>query len=264
MGSLWISDIKPVMMTDDIAFVGGTPVSVHVIIGRGGLILLDAGYDYMAEGIAAGMAALGLDIRDVKYILHTHGHVDHYSGTAQLVRMSGAKTLIGAEDVPIVSGRLNMSWAKELNLPRPEPFVPDFTFKDGDILRLCGRTIRCVHAPGHTPGTYAFFIETAVDGMPMTAAMHGGVGLNTLSRDALARYNLPLSLRDEFRKGLHALAEKRVDVVLGNHCQYNDTAGKVARMGSGHNPFVDTCEWPRFLSQCERELDDLIKSETHR
>lgn len=261
MQNQWKSDMQPVMMTDDIAFVGGTPVSVHALIGRDGLILIDSGYPGMLSGVEENLRALGLHLGDVRFVVHSHGHIDHYGSTAEIVRRTGAQTLIGREDADIVDGRRDLSWAEELKLDRPEPFTPERTFSDGETLTLCGRTIRCVHAPGHTEGTYAFFIETTVNGAPMTAAMHGGVGLGSMQRWFLEKRGLPLSLREDFIAGAQRLMDERVDIVLGNHPQQNDTAGKTVRMNGAVNPFVDQSEWRRFLDSCARQVRSMLDEE---
>lgn len=257
----WTPDISPAFISDDIAFVGGIPVSVHLIISKDGPILLDTGYPGMIDGIEQNMRKLGFTLRDVIAVIHTHGHIDHYGNTAEIVRLSGAKTYIGIEDEDIVVGKLDLSWAKELDLSPAEPFTPDVCFKDGDVLCISDRTIKCVHAPGHTEGTYAFFIETKINTMPAIAAMHGGVGINSMTKAFLESYNLPFDLRDRFREGLHRLSKEHVDIVLGNHPQQNDTEGKIMHMNSQHNPFVDSDEWPRFLKSCEAGLDNMIAGE---
>lgn len=257
----WRPDIPPAMITDDIAFVGGDPVSVHLIKARDGLILLDTGYPDMAEGIRDNIIALGYDPRDVIALIHTHGHIDHYGGTMYFTRLSGAKTYIGKEDADIVTGERDLSWAKELGLPRPEPFTPDVLFSDGDVLRISDRTIRCVHAPGHTEGTYAFFIDTRIDGKPVVAAMHGGVGLNSMTGSFLRKYGLPLELQDRFLEGLARLRQEHVDVVLGNHPNQNGTAEKIARLGEEKHPFYDPGEWNAFLTRCEKDMKHMLQKE---
>ena len=257
----WAPDMRPVMMTDDIAFVGGTPVSVHCLISEEGLILLDTGYPGMLAGVSANLRALGLRLEDVRWVIHTHGHIDHYGGTAELIRQTGAKTLIGKEDAPTVRGERDLSWARELKLEPAETFTPDVLFSDGDVLHLGGRTIRCVHTPGHTEGTYTFFIDTKVNGQRAVAAMHGGAGMNSMGRRFLLSYGLPLSLRDAFRAGLHRVAKEHVDVVLGNHPQQVGMEEKIARMSEQGNPFVDASEWGRLLSRLENQLDAMLQKE---
>ena len=253
--------IRPVMVTDDIAFVGDRSVSVHAILSGEGPILLDTGFPGMLEGIGESLSSLGLALKDVPAVIHTHGHVDHFGNTAAIVRISGAETYIGREDADIVTGERDLSWAKELGIAPAESFTPSKVFSDGDVLAIGGRKIRVLHAPGHTEGTYAFFIGTKVNGVPAVAAMHGGVGLNSMRRAFLLSYGLPLTLRDDFRTGLRRLAQEKADVVLGNHPHQNDTEGKIARMKEGENPFVDPGEWGRFLRNCERDLDRMLAEE---
>jgi len=254
-------DMTPVMLSDDIAFVGGDSVSVHCFIGKGGLILLDTGYPGMLGGIQKNMAALGLDIGDVKYIIHSHGHIDHYGSTAEIVRLTGAKTLLGREDEAIVTDRADLYWAKELGLEKAEAFLPDILFEDGTTLTLLGRRFRFVHAPGHTEGTYAIFADTTVNQNPMVAAMHGGVGINSMAKEFLESYGLPLTCREKFREGLCHLAGEKVDIVLGNHPQQNHTAEKTAARTADNHPFVDPSEWQSFLKENERNLDQMLQKE---
>lgn len=265
MINMYIKDWKPDMpaafITDDIAFVGGTPVSVHCFTSEDGLIILDTGFPGMLDGIAENLKKIGLDIKDVKHIIHSHGHIDHYGTTAEMARISGAKTYIGKEDAAIVTGEEDLSWAKELNLDPGETFTPDVLFSDGETLAIGGRKIRCVRAPGHTQGTYALFVETKVNGQPMIAAMHGGVGLNSMTREFLESYSMPLSIRDEFRAGLHSLSNAHVDIVLGNHPEQSSTAEKLEKLGNGENPFVNPAEWPAFLRTYELKLDEMLASE---
>jgi glyoxylase-like metal-dependent hydrolase (beta-lactamase superfamily II) len=61
----------------------GGPVNAYAIEDRaGGLLLVDAGYDSgeATAALAEGFRALGLRFEDVRRILVTHGHVDHYGG----------------------------------------------------------------------------------------------------------------------------------------------------------------------------------------
>ena len=257
----WQSDMKSVWMTDDIAFVGGTPVSMHILKCDDGLILLDSGYPGMDEGLEANMEALGLHVDDIRYILHSHGHIDHFGSTVKLVRRTGAKTLIGEEDADVVRGLSDLSWAKESGIGNPFYFEPDQLFRDGDVITLGGRAIRCVHVPGHTMGTYAFFTATTVNGKPLVAAMHGGVGLNTLSKKYLTEIGRPLSIRDTYKASLHKVAGEHVDVVLGNHPSQAAMPRKLEAVERGEYPFVDETEWARLMETMEKKLDDLIASE---
>ncbi len=91
----------------------------------------------------------------------------------------------------------------------------------------------------------------------LVAAMHGGVGFNTLETGFLNKYNLSFKCRDTFRYSLHKIADEHVDIVLGNHPCQNDIQGKLQKVLAGES-IVDAGEWKRFLIEIERKLDDRI------
>lgn len=254
--------IAPFRMLDHVYFVGGREVSCHVIDTGAGLIMIDTGYPHMEERILAGMRELGLDIADLKIILHSHGHYDHIGCTMRFKELSGASTYITAIDNEITNGHRDLSWAKELEMPPIAPFDCDILLNDGDMVSLGNTNIRCVLAPGHTEGTIAMFFETEHRGKTLTCAMHGGVGTNSMESAFLKEYGLPFDLRERFRAGLHDLKKEHVDVVLGNHPDQNDTEGKLAKLLSGDpDAFVDPGEWSRFMDACEARLDRMIEQE---
>ena len=46
----------------------------------------------------------------------------------------------------------------------------------------------------------------------MRAGLHGGMGMNTLTDEFLTGYNLPFSLREDFRNSMKRLNEEHVDI----------------------------------------------------
>ena len=258
MGAAEKGDIAPFRLWNNIYFVGSRAVSVHLIDTGAGLILIDTGYPFMRDQIAQSIKSLGFDPADIRILLHSHGQYDHYGNTAFLKSLSGARTCISRIDNDIVNGRRDLSWAAELGYERIAPFDCDVLLEDGDAVALGDTRILCRLAPGHTEGTFAFFFESG----GLRAAMHGGVGLNSMARDFLERYDLPRDLPERFRRGLHGLKAERVDIVLGNHPDQNDTESKAARLRAGDaRAFVDPGEWPRFLDACEAKLDRMLQSE---
>ena len=254
----YISNIKPSRLYKNLYFVGSTEVSVHLLDTAKGIVLIDTGYPSMYEQILDSIRYLGFDPAKIAHIFHSHGHYDHIGGTVRLKKLSGAKTYISKEDNEIVNGNLDLSWANEFGVPHLEYFDCDVLVKDGDVFDFGDTKIRCRLTPGHTPGVLSFFV-TFDDGK--VGAMHGGVGMNGLRGDILRRYNLPFELRDTFRQGLHLLKNEKVDLVIGNHPEQNRTEKKLADLERGENILLGEYEWPRFLSDVETSLDNLIKKE---
>lgn len=256
-----LSSIPPFKMHGNVYFVGSAAVSVHMIDTEQGLVLIDTGYPNMYEQILDSIATLGFDPKSITAIFHTHGHIDHYGCTRELKALSGATTYVSRIDNDIINGRYDLSWAKELGCERIPPFSCDVLLEDGDVFTFGSTTVRCVHTPGHTAGVMSYFI-TARDekGDAFVAAMHGGIGTNSMRAEFLQSYGLSLDCRDRFREGLHRLASERVDLVLGNHPEQNETKAKREAVLSGAS-ILDAGEWQRFLITAEEILDWLLKSE---
>ena len=254
------SDIRPFQMYGNLYFVGSSKVSVHIIKTDEGLVMIDTGYPCMYEQILDSMQELGLRVEDICAIFHSHGHIDHFGCTLRLLELCHARTYISRIDNEIINGNRNLSWADELGLPKEKPFTCDVLIEDGDSFTFGKTTIRCRLAPGHTDGVLAFFVNVEENGKTAIAAMHGGVGLNTLKAAYLQKNGISFDDREIFRDGLHRLADERVDIVMGNHPGQSDTVGKLEKVLNGES-IVDPTEWKRFLKATEAKLDALIVSE---
>lgn len=255
------SDIRPFRMYGNVYFVGSSKVSVHIIQTECGLVMIDTGYPDMYEQILDSMGQMGLNPKDICAIFHSHGHIDHFGCTERFKELSGAKTYISRIDNDILNGTYDLSWAKELGYERMPFFNCDVLVEDGDCFTFGNTTLRCTLTPGHTDGVLSFFVNVEENGESIIAAMHGGVGLNTLSAEFLNSYGLSFENRVVFRESLHKLANEKVDLVLGNHPEQNDTVKKMERVLLENASIVDPSEWQRFLKETERKLDALLAEE---
>src|SRR5580765_2752634 len=71
----WYAD--PAKVFDDLYFVGGKVHSSWALTTREGIILLDTIYPYNSEElIIGGMKKVGLDPKDIRYVLISHAHQD--------------------------------------------------------------------------------------------------------------------------------------------------------------------------------------------
>ena len=248
-------------MFGELYFVGSSKVSVHIINTDDGIVMIDTGYPDMYEQIIHSIKALGFSPENICAIFHSHGHIDHFGCTDKFKALSGAATYISRIDNDIVNGTYDLSWATELGEKKLPPFNCDVLVEDGDIFQFGNTRIRCVLTPGHTDGVLSFFIDLSDDEHSIIAAMHGGVGLNSMAKEFLNKYGLSLECRDTFRQGLRKLANERVDLVLGNHPYQNDTAEKQKIVASGNGSILDHTEWKRFLLATENKLDMMLEKE---
>jgi len=231
-----LGDMKPFRLAGNIYFVGTYKASSHLIDTGEGLILLDTGYAETADVIIESVAELGFDIRDVKYILHSHGHYDHTDGTPKLLALTGAETFLGDGDQKYLTG-----------------WTPDHLYEDGGTIRLGNTEILCLATPGHTEGTFSFFFDVSMDGKTYRAGMFGGAGTNQLKKPYLRRNQCSLLNRGLYLRSVERLKRERVDIFLGNHCWNNKTREKFEIMeATGDNPFLDSTPWLPYLEDCER------------
>lgn len=97
-----------------------------------------------ARGILRDIEDLGLDI---KFIVLTHGHVDHIGAVKEVKEATGAEVAIHPGD----AGSLRrLSWSTIYNLSSPPP--PDRLLQDGDRLEVGDLQFLVLHTPGHSPG----------------------------------------------------------------------------------------------------------------
>lgn len=252
----------PVNMFGNLYFVGTKPASTHVVDTGEGLIVFDTGYQHSLYVVIDGIYRMGLKLADVRYIFLTHGHIDHLGGARALRDLTGAKICLGAEDRQYANGELDLSYAKELGMSFKETFEPDILLKDGDEITLGNTTVRAVATPGHTPGAMSFFFDVTDGKETFRAGLHGGMGINTMCKAFLDKYNLPYSLREDFVKSMQRLNEEKVDIFLGNHMQHSKTETKAKLLQEGNKyAYVDATEWQPYNLWCIENLNAMIARE---
>jgi glyoxylase-like metal-dependent hydrolase (beta-lactamase superfamily II) len=139
-------------------------VHAYLVVVDQGLVLVDTGLPKRADAVTGLVAELGRKPEDLHTILVTHRHGDHVGSLAELARRTGARVLVHALDVPVVTGAAGepakglLRKALLAVLPKPEPATVDDTVTDGTE-PVPG--FRAVHTPGHTPGHTSFLLDRA-------------------------------------------------------------------------------------------------------
>ncbi len=255
--------VEPFRIYGNLYYTGNKSVGSHLIDTGEGLILIDTTYPTTSAMLVQSIWELGFDPKDIRYIIHTHGHFDHIGGTAFLKELSGAKTCLGEGDAVMFVERPELVLTRNCGCSYFKPFEPDLIMKDGDIITLGNTSIRIVSTPGHSDGVISFFFETEENGVRLTAGMHGGAGLNTLCRTFIERFNRT-KCREEFLEGIERVYEEPVDIMLGNHAGHNRTVEKRQLMiqnPEGANPFIDPTEWKRYLDTVKKRYEIMLKEE---
>ena len=243
--------VEPFNIIGDTYYVGDLFCSSYLIDTKEGLILLDTPFSPSAYLVIQSIWELGFNPVNIKYIIHSHGHADHYGCTVPFMNLSGCKTVMGEHDA-----RQLKEWT-EIGHPKHwgycfDSFVPDIWLKDGDTFNFGSFSMRAIHVPGHSPGAMAYFWEETENGKSYTCGTFGGTGFNTLSHQYCKEHNVPEDIREEFIRSLDKVRNEKVDVHIGNHAYQSFTFEKQALKKQGstsENPFIDPKEWPWFVDK---------------
>ncbi|WHH57078.1 MBL fold metallo-hydrolase [Petroclostridium sp. X23] len=259
--------VKPFKIISNLYFVGNADVGAYLIDTGDGLILIDTAYPQTVYLLFQSIWEAGFDPKDIKYILHSHGHFDHFGGTIPLVKLSGAKTFLGAEDIKMFATNPELALFCDSFYAYAELFQPDYAMNDGDVITLGNTSIHIMSTPGHSKGVCSFFFDVTENGKKYTVGMFGGSGLNTLCREHFRRAGLNESVMFEmralFEDSLQKLINMKVDIMLGNHTFQNDTVGKYSKMLknlSDPNPFIDPKEWLLFIRKVMTGYKEMLEA----
>jgi len=86
---------------------------------------------------------------DIKFIVLTHGHIDHTGALKEVKEATGAEVIIHADDAESLKNQL-LAIAFGLSYPTAPP--PDRLLEDGGSINIGDLHFEVVHTPGHTPG----------------------------------------------------------------------------------------------------------------
>lgn len=252
----WNGPYAPFTIIGNIHYVGTEGVSAFLITTPKGHILTDGILAQSVPQIIANVRTLGFDIRDVKYLLNSHAHIDHAGGLAGLQRASGAMMVASAADRPTLeSGAIGFGPTKDMPFP---PIRVDRVVSDGDTVTLGGVTLTAHLTPGHTQGCTSWSMPVrGADGASHTALFHCST---TVAGQSLAPESWP-GMIAAFRTTFAKLRALRADVFLAPHNDFFGLETRRARQIAGDaNAFVD----PGALQRVNDEMEQAFEAELER
>ena len=252
----WSDPAPPVPVFANVYMVGTCGITALLITTPKGHILIDGATNEAAEGIADNIRKLGVDPRDIRFILVTHEHLDHAGGIAKLKQITGAKLAI----------REPARVAMETGLPTGDdpqhgihPAFPgvkaDLIIQDGKKLRVGNQTITIIATPGHSPGGTSYTWK-ACEGTICRQIVYAD-SLNAVSADSYHFSDHPAyvaTLRSSMAK-IESI--KNCDIMISPHPAQSNFFARLA----GEAPLVDPDVCKSYVAAARKRLDDRLAEE---
>ena len=234
--------IAPTKLFDNLYAFGRSGTVVYAIPTSAGIILIDSGYGNEVESVLlAQMKMVGLDPAQVKTLILTHGHGDHFGGAAYFQDHYGTHIVESAADWDLMEHPPQPPAGFAPKGPPPAPVTPprrDIVAEEGKPIVLGDEKVTPVMVPGHTPGSMALIFPVKDGGKTHIAGLYGGTVLLTriLKDEQLQQYLKSLEHYKEVARKM------KVDVEVQNHPLYDGMPEKLAalkdRKPGSPNPFV--------------------------
>jgi len=195
----------------------------YLLIDSGEIAVIDPGFE--PERVLAELDRHGG--RDkVKYIINTHGHVDHMGANAEVKQATGARILIGRKDAgQLTDSRQNLScFLGESAISPPA----DQLLSEGDLVEVGATRLKVIETPGHTEGGICLI----GDGFAFTG--------DTLFFQSMGRTDFPGGSEKKIMASLKRLVELLPDdtIIYPGH----EEPGRMQDC-KRLNPFLDFERW---------------------
>ena len=248
--------IPPIKLFDNLFYVGPGFVSVWLIPTTDGLILVDSAQEPYVDFVIDNIRKAGFDPRNIRYVLLTHGHLDHFGGAAKIQALSGARVATLEEDWQLIEAAFKTPAANanaSANRAAGAPLGRDMVVEEGDTVTLGRTSLKVYKLPGHTAGSPSFEFTVFDNGRAHKAFIFGGPGQRGGVQGGTEFLNSIRRLQKEF-------ADIEVAVHVHSHLATYpypgggifERAQKLASRKPGEpHPLVDNISWRQWLQTAE-------------
>lgn len=254
----WNDPAPPIRIFANVYDVGTCGLTVLLVAGPKGHVLIDSGTAEAAPQIAHNVERLGFKLTDIKLMLASHEHLDHVGGAAELKRLTGAPLMV----LP------DARYAVESGLMAPDdpqygvwpPFPParvDALLRDGQTVYVGPLRLTAHSTFGHVRGSTTWTWRSCegrtcrrIVYADSTTAVSGPSYRFSDHPDYVAR----------FRASLRKIARLRCDILITPHPAVSNLYARIA----GQAPLVDRNGCAKYAAAAARKLDERLASEVAR
>jgi metallo-beta-lactamase class B len=256
MPPAWPRPIEPFRIAGDTWYVGSEGITVLLIRGDAGAVIIDAGVPGALPALQRSLGRLDVAPGEIKLILTSHAHYDHVGALAALQEWTGARVLASADSAALLAagGRGDLHFGDELTFP---PVRVDDTLADGEEVRLGTLRLQLHLTPGHTPGS-STWAWTEHDG-PRAIDMVYADSLTAPGYRLLDHPRLP-GLVDTYRASFARLRSLPCDLLITPHPEASGLFERVGP-GRGEDDAPQGIDCAGYADRGERNLDEQIQAQ---
>ncbi|MCD6502723.1 MAG: MBL fold metallo-hydrolase [Euryarchaeota archaeon] len=208
-------------------------IASYVIVGEEGMAVIDTGPKCSVDNLIKDLSIIG-DLKDVKYVIATHIHLDHFGGAATslkslenaniLVHPRGRKHLINPEKLWMATKKAIGDIAEFYGRPDNAPEDRVLEVKDNEEIALGDVSIRVIYTPGHAPHHVSYYVTP--DSVLITGDSVGIYHAGMLHPVSLYPFDMESALRS-----LDKMIEVKPKYVVFSHFGMDTSGEKILMRG---------------------------------
>ena len=221
-------------ITDSVHFAHTDLVNWTLVADSSGVILIDAGFPGSRDDVLASLRELGFGVDDLRAILLTHAHIDHFGSAIWFAKTHGTPVYCHADEVghskreyleqaspiDVVAHAWQPRWLKwSMAISRQGAFthegIPTAQALTEDVAAALPGAPMAIPSPGHTGGHCSFVVDgvlvsgdALVTGHPISSRTGPQLLHKVFNHD-----------QDRCVRSLSALALLETDVLVPGHGQ---------------------------------------------
>jgi len=252
-------------MIGNVYYVGSHGLASYLITTPAGHILINSNLTTSVPMIRESVEKLGFRFQDIKILLISHAHFDHDAGSAEIIKLTGARYMVMDADVDVVEsgGKSDFQYGDDPSSQYPAAKV-DRVLHDGDQVRL-GDVVLTAHlTAGHTKGCTTWTMKVRDGGKDYNVVIVGSPNVNPGYKLVNnARYP---QIATDYAHEFEVLKSLPCDIFLGAHGGYFDMQAKYARRNAGGaNPYIDPEGYRAYVTEREQAFrKELAKQSAQR
>jgi len=251
----WLHPFPPFHIAGNLYYVGSEGLASYLIATPQGLILINSSLEQSVPLIRKSVEDLGFHFSDIKILLISHAHYDHCAGSAQAIKLTGAKYYVMDGDVPVVEsgGKSDFQYGSDPTM-RYSPTHVDRVLHDGSIVRLGGTILTAHLTAGHTRGTTTWAFDEIENGRTLHVVIVGSPNVNPGYK--LVHNQVYPQIASDYKSGFAVLNKLPCDVFLGAHGVYFDMTAKYDRWKNGdRDAFIDPAGYKTYIADRQQAFE---------